>query len=191
MIKIGILGEIGSGKTFIAKKFKFPVFSADEEVTKIYQKNKLCFLKLKKKFPEFIKNFPIDKKELGQVILYKKNNLKKITEIIHPIVRKSMYKFLSLNKNKKAIVLDIPLLLENKLASKGTILIYVDAKKELILKRLLKRKFFDNKIFAKLRSLQFSKKYKKKKSDYIIKNNFKSYSINNQVNIIRNKILKK
>ena len=191
MIKIGILGEIGSGKTFIAKKFKFPVFSADEEVAKIYQKNKLCFLKLKKKFPEFIKNFPIDKKELGQVILYKKNNLKKITKIIHPIVRKSMYKFLSLNKNKKAIVLDIPLLLENKLASKGTILIYVDAKKELILKRLLKRKFFDNKIFAKLRSLQFSKKYKKKKSDYIIKNNFKSYSINNQVNMIRNKILKK
>ena len=191
MIKIGILGEIGSGKSFVAKKFKFPVFSADEEVSRIYKKNKLCFLRLKKKFPKFIKKYPIDKKELGQAILSNKNNLKKITEIIHPIVRKSMHKFLSINKYKKAIVLDIPLLLENKLAKKGTILIFVEAKKKLIFKRLLRRKFFDKKIFAKLQSLQFSKKFKKKKSDYIIKNNFKPYSIDRQVDMIRIKILKK
>ena len=191
MIKIGILGEIGSGKSFVAKKFKFPVFSADEEVTRIYKKNKLCFLKLKKKFPKFIKKYPIDKRELGQAVLCNKNNLKKITEIIHPVVRKSMHTFLSLNKNKKAIVLDIPLLLENKLAKKGTILIYVEAKKDLILRRLLRRNFFDKRIYDKLRNLQFSIKYKKEKSDYIIKNNFKSYSITKQVNMIRNKILKK
>ena len=78
MIKIGILGEIGSGKSFVAKKFKFPVFSADEEVTRIYKKNKLCFLKLKKKFPKFIKKYPIDKKELGQAVLCNKNNLKNL-----------------------------------------------------------------------------------------------------------------
>ncbi len=163
MIKIGILGEIGSGKSFVAKKFKFPVFSADEEVTRIYKKNKLCFLKLKKKLPKFIKKYPIDKRELGQAVLCNKNNLKKITEIIHPVVRKSMHTFLSLNKNKKAIVLDIPLLLENKLAKKGTILIYVEAKKDLILRRLLRRNFFDKRIYDKLRNLQFSIKYKKKK----------------------------
>ena len=191
MIKIGILGEIGSGKSFVAKKFKFPVFSADEEVMRIYKKNKLCFLKLKKKFPKFIKKYPIDKRELGQAVLCNKNNLKKITEIIHPVVRKSMHTFLSLNKNKKAIVLDIPLLLENKLVKKGTILIYVEAKKDLILRRLLRRNFFDKRIYDKLRNLQFSIKYKKKKSDYIIKNNFKSHSITKQVNMIRNKILKK
>ena len=102
-----------------------------------------------------------------------------------------MHTFLSLNKNKKAIVLDIPLLLENKLAKKGTILIYVEAKKELILRRLLRRNFFDKRIYDKLRNLQFSIKYKKKKSDYIIKNNFKSHIITKQVNMIRNKILKK
>ena len=191
MIKIGILGEIGSGKSYVAKKFKLPVFSADEEVTRIYKKNKLCFFKLKKKFPKFIKNYPIDKKELGQAILCNKNNIKKITEIIHPLVRKNMHKFLSLNKNKKAIVLDIPLLLENKLDEKGTILIYVEAKKDLILKRLLRRSFFDKRIFNKLRSLQFSKKYKKKKSDYVIKNNFKPYNIDKQVSMIRNKIMNK
>ena len=49
MIKIGILGEIGSGKSFVANLFGFPVFNADEEVSKLYKKEKKVFTKLKKK----------------------------------------------------------------------------------------------------------------------------------------------
>ena len=49
MIKIGILGDIGSGKSYVAKQFGFPVFDADVEVTKIYKKNRTCFNKLKNK----------------------------------------------------------------------------------------------------------------------------------------------
>ena len=49
MIKIGILGDIGSGKSFVAKKFGYPVFNADIEVSKLYQKEKKIFTKLKKK----------------------------------------------------------------------------------------------------------------------------------------------
>ena len=48
MIKIGILGEIGSGKSYVAKQFGFPVFNADYEVSKLYKKNKKVFLKHKK-----------------------------------------------------------------------------------------------------------------------------------------------
>ena len=62
MIKIGILGDIGSGKSYIAKKFGYPVFNADYEVNKIYKKNKKCFKKLKKKFPNYNLSFPIKKK---------------------------------------------------------------------------------------------------------------------------------
>ena len=62
MKKIGILGDIGSGKTFVAKKFDCPVFVADDEVSKIYSKNKFFFNKLKKKLPKYIKSFPIKKK---------------------------------------------------------------------------------------------------------------------------------
>ena len=50
MTIIGILGDIGSGKTFISNLFGFPVFNADAEVGKIYKKNYKCFLKLKKNF---------------------------------------------------------------------------------------------------------------------------------------------
>ena len=49
MIKIGILGDIGSGKSYVAKQFGCPVFDADAEVIKIYKKNKICFNRLKKK----------------------------------------------------------------------------------------------------------------------------------------------
>ena len=59
MIKIGILGDIGSGKTFIANQFGYPVFNADIEVSKIYQNNKSCFKILKKNFPNHIFSFPI------------------------------------------------------------------------------------------------------------------------------------
>ena len=63
MIKIAILGDIGSGKTFVARTFGYPVFNADEEVSKLYKKEKKIFNKLKKKLPNYIFSFPIKKKK--------------------------------------------------------------------------------------------------------------------------------
>ena len=62
MIKIGILGEIGSGKSYVAQSFGYPVFNADYEVAKLYKQNKNIFNKLKIKLPEYIFSFPIKKK---------------------------------------------------------------------------------------------------------------------------------
>ena len=62
MIKIGILGDIGSGKSFVAKHFGYPVFNADREVSKIYKSNKSCFIKLNNKLSKYIKSYPIKKK---------------------------------------------------------------------------------------------------------------------------------
>ena len=129
MIKIGIVGDIGSGKSFIAKQFGFPVFNADREVNKIYKYNKNCFKSLKNQLPKYIFSFPIKKNELGKAILDRQKNLKKIVKIVHPFVRDGMNRFLNKNKNKKFLVLDIPLLLENKLNKKKYILIFVSAKK--------------------------------------------------------------
>ena len=68
MIKISLVGDIGSGKTHVSKLFKAPCFFADIEVKKLYKYNKQCFIKLKKKFPQFIKTFPIKKIELSNTI---------------------------------------------------------------------------------------------------------------------------
>ncbi len=190
MIRIGIVGDIGSGKSYVARKFGFPVFDADSEVSKIYRKSRKCFNKLKKIFPEHIFSFPIKRKELFSAIAEDKNNVKKINKIVHPEVRLRMNKFIKKNKKKKAIVLDIPLLLEGKLDNKNDILIYVEAQKKEINKRLKKRNNFNLEVFKKLRKLQLPLEIKKKKSNFVIKNNFKSLNIKKSVKIIKNKILK-
>ena len=189
MIRIGILGDIGSGKSYVAKNFGYPVFNADSEVSKIYKKNKKIFNKLKKKLPRYISKFPIDKNEVSVAILSNKNNLKKIINIVHLEVRKQMKLFLNKNKNKKFVVLDIPLLLENKLNKKSDILIFVDSKKKDIEERIKKRPNFNRKLFLNFKKLQFTSKYKKKKSNFIIKNNFTRKSVKKGINIILKEIL--
>ena len=189
MIKIGILGDIGSGKSYVAKQFGCPVFDADAEVTKIYKKNKNCFNKLKNKLPKYIYSFPIKKKEIGKAIIENQNNLKKIIKIVHPIVRTNMNKFIKKNKKKKMVVLDIPLLLENKINKKNYILVFVDSNKKEIQKRLKKRANYNSVILNKLKKIQLPLEIKKKKSKFLIKNNFKSSNVRKNVKVLKSKIL--
>ena len=191
MIKIGIVGDIGSGKSYIAKQFGFPVFNADNEVSKIYKYDKKFFNKLKNTLPNYISTFPLKKNEITKSIFANQNNLKKIIKIVHPIVRKKMNNFIIKNKKKKIIILDIPLLLENKINNKNYIIIFIHAKKENIIKNLRKRKNYNLKIINILKKFQLPLKIKKKKSDYIIKNDFREQSIKKNVRILKNKILNK
>ena len=169
MIRIGILGDIGSGKSFVAKSFGCPVFNADNEVGKLYKKNRKIFTKLNKALPKYITQFPIKKEEVTKTILANKNNLRKIIKIIHPEIRKKMNIFLKKNKKRKLIILDIPLLLENKINKKKDILIFVQSNRTEILKRLKKRQNFNSKIMNRFRKIQLPLDYKRKKSKFIIK----------------------
>ena len=189
MIRIAVLGDIGSGKSYVAKQFGFPVFNADTEVTKLYRKSRKCYIKLKKALPQYVVSFPVKKIELNRAIIEGHRNLKKIVKIVHPEIRSSMNIFIKKNKNKKAIVLDIPLLMENKINKKNDILIFVDAKKKKINKKLKKRLNINLKIVNKFKKLQLPVEFKKKRSDFIIKNNFKSNSVKKNVKIVLEKIL--
>ena len=106
MIKIILVGDIGSGKTHVSKLFKAPCFFADTEVKNLYRNNKQCFIKLKNKFPQFIKTFPIKKIELSNTIKNRFSNLKSIGFIVHPFIRKKLRMFLKKNRKKKIVVLD-------------------------------------------------------------------------------------
>jgi len=173
MIRIAIVGDIGSGKSFISNLFNQPVFNADLEVADIYRKDKSCFEKIKKAIPNYFSKFPLKKTELIQSIIGDKNNLKKISNIVHPIVRKRLNNFLKKNKNKKLVILDIPLYFENKLNKEKDVVIYIEAKKKQILNQLKKRNNFNLSLVNQFRSLQYPLRYKKKKSDFIIKNDYK------------------
>ena len=189
MIRIGILGDIGSGKSYVAKNFGYPVFNADVEVDKLYKKDRKIFDKLKKVLPKYIYSFPINKNEVSNAILANKSNLKKIIKIVHLEIRKKMNIFLKKNINKKVVILDIPLLLENKINKKKDILVFVESKKSDTLKILRKRENFNLKLLNKFKNIQLSPNYKKKKSQFIIKNNFTNKSVNKSIKKILKDIL--
>ena len=189
MIRLAIVGDIGSGKSYIAKQFGYPVFNADVEVSKLYKKSRKCYNKLKKALPNYITSFPVNKSKLSKAIVANQNNITKIIKIIHPEIRLKMNKFIKKNRNKKFVVLDIPLLMENKINKKNDILIFVDAKKKEINKRLKKRPNINSKIIKKFRKVQLPVEIKKRKCTFIIKNNFKNNSIKKNVKRLLKKIL--
>ena len=186
MIRIALVGEIASGKTFVAKCFSYPVFNADEEVKKIYKTNKDCFKKLNRKFPKSIKSFPIKKFEIRKIL--NKNNIKTLSKIVHPYVKVSLKKFERKNCHKKYVVLDIPLIIENKLYKKSDLLIGVKTSKKTIIKRLKKRGNFNKKVFDILKSRQLNVKKKFKLCNFVIENNSHKNNIIKQIKIIKKQL---
>ena len=189
MIRIGIIGGIGSGKSFISKLFKSPVFNADREVDILYKNSLECYMKLSKKLPEFVKSFPVLKSQLIKAINHDKKNLKKISSVVHPLVRKKMKSFLNKNRKSKIIILDIPLLIENKLYNKRDILIFVKSKQNKVINRLKKRKNYNKKILLNLRKNQANLLKKRKLANYVVDNNFSPNIMKRKISSLKNRIL--
>ena len=189
MIKIALVGDICSGKTYISKLFREPYFNADNEVAHIYKHDRRCFKKLNTKFPKFFKNFPVNKKDVIKFLLSDDKNIKRLGKIIYPIVRAKLKKFIAKNKKKKIIILDIPLYLENKMHKKNDIIVFVETKERDMIKYLKRRPNFNYKLIKKFKKIQLSLLEKKMKSDHILKNNYKSEKIKNDVKVLKKKLL--
>ena len=170
MIKIGITGSLASGKSTVAKIIaskKYPLFDADKAVKKIYQTNifkKKIFKKFKLKSKNNVKN------NIKKIISKNEKLLKDLEKIIHPIVRKQIRNFLKRNKKKKFVIFEIPLLIESKLMKNYDKIILVNSRRDLRLKRYLKRGN-NMKIFNLLNKRQLSPAKKIKFCDYVINNN--------------------
>ena len=190
MRRIALVGDIGSGKTFFSKLFRYPVFNADLVVSNLYQKDKFLFRKIKKKFPNKISNFPLKKEELLKIIFQKPKNLNVLGKIIHPIVRKKMKDFFKANNKKRFVILDVPLFLENKLNTKKDIIVFINADKKKINQKLNKRKNINLKLINILRNNQLPVGFKKKKSTFVIKNNFVRNTAKKNVKLIMKEISK-
>ena len=133
---------------------------------KIYKKIKK-FLKIKKNITKIYFSFPINKNEITNAILSNKNNLKKIITIVHKEIRKKIKLFLKKNKNKKIVVLDIPLLLENKINKKNDVLVFVESKKIRYRKKIKKKeKILIKNYLINLKKFNFLQIIKKKITFY-------------------------
>ena len=191
MVRIGILGSVGSGKTFIANIFKelsFNIFSADSEVVNIYKNNKTVNRKIAKFFKLKLYKGKINKQDLRDSLKKNPKKFKFLNKIIHPIVRKRLAIFLSRFEKNKLVVLDIPLLVENKMLNFVDILVLVKTRSNSFLSRIKKRKNLDKQFLNILRKQQASEKIKESYADFIIYNSSKN-KVKLQVKNIIDKIL--
>ena len=169
MIKIGITGSLASGKTTASKIISFrrgPLFSADKAVKELYKDKHFKSL-ISKRFK--IKNNSKLKKSLKKLVLKKKDNIKKLERIIHPLVRKKMKKFTLQNKNKKLLFYEIPVLIESKLMQHFNVVIFIKAKKQLRFKRF-QSKSENKKLFYLLNNKQMTDTKKMKFCDHVVVN---------------------
>jgi dephospho-CoA kinase len=191
MVRVGILGSVGSGKTFVANIFKelsFNIFSADNEVANIYKNNKAVNKKIAKFFKLKLYKGKINKQDLRDSLKKNPKKFKFLNKIIHPIVRKRLVIFLSRFKKNKLVVLDIPLLVENKMLNFVDILVLVKTRSNSFLGRIKKRKNLDKQFLNILRKQQASEKIKESYADFIIYNSSKN-KVKLQVKNIIDKIL--
>jgi len=191
MVRVGILGSVGSGKSFVANIFKelgFNIFSADNEVANIYKNNNIVNKKISKFFKLKIYKGKINKQELRDSLKKNPNKFRFLNKIIHPIVRKKLVLFLSRFKKKKLVVLDVPLLVENKMFNFVDILILVKTRSRSFLSRIKKRKNLDKQFLNILKKQQANEKIKENYADFIIYNSSKN-KVKLQVKNIIGKIL--
>ena len=191
MVRVGILGSVGSGKSFVANIFKelgFNIFSADNEVANIYKNNNIVNKKISKFFKLKLYKGKINKQELRDSLKKNPNKFRFLNKIIHPIVRKKLVLFLSRFKKKKLVVLDVPLLVENKMFNFVDILILVKTRSRSFLSRIKKRKNLDKQFLNILKKQQANEKIKENYADFIIYNSSKN-KVKLQVKNIIDKIL--
>ena len=191
MIKVGILGGVGSGKSFVANIFKdlrFNIFSADQVVSQIYERNKNINKKISKFFKLKLYQGRINKNELRDSLKKNPKNFKYLNKIIHPIVRKQLILFLSKYKKNKLVVLDIPLLVENKMFNFVDIFIFIKTKSAIFKIRVKKRRNLDKQFLKLLENQQADEEVKKSYADFTIDNSIES-KVKLQVKKILDKIL--
>ena len=191
MVRVGILGSVGSGKSFVANIFKelgFNIFSADSEVANIYKNNKIVNKKISKLFNLKLYKGKINKQELRDSLKKNPSKFRFLNKIVHPIVRKKLVLFLSRFKKNKLSVLDIPLLVENKMFNFVDILVLVKTRSRSFLSRIKKRKNLDKHFLNILKKQQANEKIKENYADFIIYNSSKN-KVKLQVKNIIDKIL--
>lgn len=199
MIILGLTGGIGSGKSTVAKEFNkigIPVFDADKEVKKLYEKKDRDLIRTIKKIDEnntIIKKKTINKKKLGDIVFSDYKKLEKLEKVIFKKIAKERRAFLKKNKKlkKEVVVLDIPLLFENNINKTCDFVIVAKTTLKERIKRILNRSNISRKRIKQIIKHQIPEKQKQKKADFILKTDLNKNNIRKQVIMILKTTTKK
>ena len=172
MIKVGLTGSIGMGKSTVADMFKnfgCPVFDADKAVHGLYEKGGAGIDIIKSFYPAAVVNSAVDREILRSYIAENPDKIRELETFIHPLVKRLRDDFLKTNQNKELLVFDIPLLFETGLNKNMDITVVVSAPYHVQHKRVMSREGMTEKIFSGLLAKQISNDEKKTMADIIIK----------------------
>lgn len=173
MIKIGITGGIGSGKSLVSSLFrmnKIPVYTADTESKRLSDTSPVIRKKLIRLFGDDIyKNDRLDRKRLASFIFSDEQALKKVNDIIHPVVRKDFQVWEKQQKGKICAI-ESAILFESGFDKTVDVVLLVYAPVELRLTRAMKRDGATEADIMKRMNRQIPEELKREQSDYIIVN---------------------
>ena len=176
MLIIGVTGSLGSGKTTIASFFArrgVKVVNADKLAHSLILPGKICFKRIIRVFgKDILVRGRIDRKKLGECVFSDTRNIKKLNAIIHPQVIKAVKKKMATyrkTKAVKAVILDVPLLIESGMHKLCDVVIIVKSSLKAQTARLKSRGFAPKEIQKRL-SVQMSFAQKRRHGDFIIDN---------------------
>lgn len=174
MIKVGITGGIGVGKTYICnilKKMGYSIFSSDQVSKKLVYENTFVRDQIKFFFGEdIIENEKINRKKLATQVFSNKKKLKKLNEIIHPFVKKEFDKWISNRYDEKVVFKEAAILFEANSQKNLDYVVCVSAKLQDRINRVMQRDKVDSDSVEKRISMQMPQNEKEKLSDFVIFN---------------------
>lgn len=171
MIRIGLTGSIGMGKSAVSAMFRqmgVPVFDADAEVHKLQGPKGALVARIEARFPGTTGAQGVDRQKLGAAVLGKPDELRALEHIVHPAVFLARQAFLRRNRSRPIVVLDIPLLFEKGGAAQADVTVVVSAPAFLQRRRVLRRKNMTPAKLAHIRNLQIPDHVKRQKADFVI-----------------------
>ena len=174
MIKIGITGGIGSGKSVVSEIFRLhgiPVYNADQEAKKLNDSSPYIREQLTLRIEEGLyTDDKLDRKKLASIIFHDSRKLAVVNSIIHPELTRHFTEWCRLQQHYPMVILDAALLIEagfHRLVDK---VIMVEAPKELRIARVMQRdRSARNEVEARMNS-QLPEEEKLKYADYVICN---------------------
>ena len=170
MIKIGLTGSVGMGKTTTAKVFEklgCDVWDADETVHKLYSKGGKAVVEVAKLFPSSVEDGSISRSRLKALLKNEPKNLKELEEIVHPLILEDRQNFQKYTTSD-VVVFDIPLLFETGADKEmdKTVCVFTSKKKQM--ERLKNRNTGYDDYYKQLISKQMPSNEKCDRADYVI-----------------------